>query len=83
MSKSNKQRTEYGFRLSFPKTPFTIGDLRSFQKFAKVPYMTIYKRVSNAVETGELVEAGRRPSGTCGRPQALYTRANVAAVATV
>jgi hypothetical protein len=73
---TNDSRTEYGFRLSFPKTPFTQGDLRSFKKYAKVPYITIYKRIKAAVSSGELVVQGKKPGKTRGRPQSVYVRAD-------
>jgi len=73
----NDNRTEYGFRLSFPKTPFTQSDLRSFKKYSKIPYITVYKRIKNALTTGELVITGTKQSGGRGRPQAVYSRADL------
>jgi hypothetical protein len=70
-------RTEYGFRLSFPKTPFTQNDLRSFKKYSKIPYITIYKRIKTAVNTGELLIKGTKPAKGCGRPQAVYVRSDM------
>lgn len=71
------ERTEYGFRLSFPKTPFTQNDLRSFKKYSKIPYITIYKRIKTAVNTGELLIKGTKPASGRGRPQAIYVRSDV------
>ena len=73
----DNNRTEYGFRLSFPKTPFTQSDLRGFKKYAKIPYITVYKRIKTAVETGELVITGTKQTGGRGRPQAIYSRADL------
>lgn len=78
---TDSSRTEYGFRLSFPKTPFTQSDLRSFKKYAKIPYITIYKRIKTAVSNGELVIQGTKPGKQRGRPQSIYVRAD--AVTTV
>jgi hypothetical protein len=76
----NDNRTEYGFRLSFPKTPFTQNDLRGFKKYAKIPYITVYKRIKSALKTGELVITGTKPSGGRGRPQAIYSRPDAGTV---
>ena len=69
-------RTEYGFKLSFPKTPFTQNDLRNFKKYSKIPYITIYKRIASAVNTGELVIKGTKPAANRGRPQRVYARSD-------
>jgi len=73
---TNANRTEYGFRLNFPKTPFTQNDLRGFKKYAGIPYITIYKRIKTAVNTGELVIKGTKPNSGRGRPQAVYVRSD-------
>jgi len=73
-------RTEYGFKLSFPKTPFTQNDLRNFKKYSKIPYITIYKRIKSAVNTGELVIKGTKPASGRGRPQAVYVRSDTVTV---
>ena len=78
-NKSAKSRAEYGFRLDFPKVPFTINDFRKFKKYASVPYITLYKRVKNAVANGVLVVSDNRPTGGRGRPKAVYSRTDVKA----
>ena len=79
MSNKSKSRAEYGFQLSFPKTPFTISYWRQFRKFASIPNITFYKRIRNALADGTLVEVGRQNGEGRGRPKTLYSRADVAA----
>jgi predicted transcriptional regulator len=66
-----KTRTPYGFELEFPNGPFTVADLR---KHKDIPYITLKKRVNNALKDGEIVLSGVKASESRGRPQFLYSK---------
>jgi hypothetical protein len=73
MKSSTKSRVTYGFKLTFPSTPFTIRDLRN-QKARKVSYITIYKRVEKGLKDGVLkvVSEVSAKGGSKGRPQKVF-----------
>jgi hypothetical protein len=70
-------RAPYGFKLTFPSTPFTLRDLRN-QKKRSVSYIAVYKRIEKALEEGVIAAVGEKPAkrGSRGRPQIVYTRAD-------
>jgi len=75
-TETKKQRVAYGFELEFPDIPFTVADFKTIEKYRTVSYITLKKRVNKAIKDGELKLSGLKPS-TRGRPQLLYTKADV------
>lgn len=68
------KRIKYGFELNFPDT-FTLRDLRK-AKSHKVKYITVYSRVKQALDSGEIMIAGLKdPAKTRrGRKEYVYKR---------
>lgn len=71
------KRIKYGFELKFPNT-FTLRDLRK-TKNHKVKYITIYSRVKQALENGEIAIAGLKDPTKArrGRKEFIYKRLDV------
>jgi len=70
---SKTKRAEYGFKLVFPFTPFTMSDLRK-QKKGEISYITLRKRVEKALGMKELTVVGQRKPDGRGRPQDEFLR---------
>ncbi len=72
------KRIKYGFELTFPNTSFTLRDLRK-AKSHKVKYITIYSRVKQALEDGEIAIAGLKDPTKArrGRKEHVYKRVTV------
>ena len=71
------KRIKYGFDLPFPNT-FTLRDLRK-SKNHKVKYITIYSRVKQALENGEIAIAGLKDPAKArrGRKEFIYKRLDI------
>ena len=76
------KRIKYGFELKFPKK-FTLSDL--CEKNGKVKYITLYSRVKQALENGELEIAGLKEPDESrrGRKEIIYKRLPPVATADV
>ena len=68
------KRVTYKFKLEFP-TLFTMRELRQ-KKSHKVSYITLYKRVENALKKGTLEIVGNKPQAKArrGRNELVYQR---------
>lgn len=68
------KRVTYKFKLEFP-TLFTMRELRQ-KKSHKVSYITLYKRVENALKNGALEIVGNKPQAKArrGRKELVYQR---------
>jgi hypothetical protein len=75
-TETKKQRVAYNFELEFPNIPFTVADFKDIEKYKSISYITLKKRVNKAIKDGELKLSGLKPA-TRGRPQLLYTKADV------
>lgn len=74
MSATRKSKLVYGFKLTFPSTPFTLRDLRN-QKKRMVSYITVRKRIEKALVDGVIAQVGEQPAVKgVGRPQMVYSR---------
>jgi hypothetical protein len=72
----SKPRINYGFKLTFPNTPFTMKSLLS--KGAHPQYITAYMRVKAALASGVLVVAGEKTPDRVrrGRKELVFRRAD-------
>lgn len=70
------KRVTYKFKLEFP-TLFTMRELRQ-KKSHKVSYITLYKRVKNALKNGTLEIVGNKAQAKArrGRKELVYQRAD-------
>jgi tRNA(Ile)-lysidine synthase TilS/MesJ len=70
------KRVTYNFKLEFP-TQFTMRELRQ-KKSHKVSYITLYKRVKNALKKGSLEIVGNKVQEKArrGRKELVYQRAD-------
>lgn len=70
------KRVTYNFKLEFPNE-FTMQELRK-KKLNKVSYITLYKRVENALKKGTLEIVGNKPQAKArrGRKELVYRRAD-------
>jgi tRNA(Ile)-lysidine synthase TilS/MesJ len=70
------KRVTYNFKLEFP-TEFTMQELRK-KKLNKVSYITLYKRVENALKKGTLEIVGNKlqEKARRGRKELVYRRAD-------
>ena len=70
------KRVTYNFKLEFPNE-FTMQELRK-KKLNKVSYITLYKRVENALKNGTLEIVGNKPQAKArrGRKELVYRRAD-------
>lgn len=70
------KRVTYKFKLEFP-TLFTMRELRQ-KKSHKVSYITLYKRVENALKNGTLEIVGNKAQAKArrGRKELVYQRAD-------
>lgn len=75
-TETKKQRVAYNFELEFPNIPFTVADFKLIEEYKSISYITLKKRVNKAIKDGELKLSGLKPA-TRGRPQLLYTKADV------
>lgn len=73
---TKSKRVTYNFKLEFP-TEFTMRELRQ-KKSHKVSYITLYKRVENALKKGTLEIVGNKPQAKArrGRKELVYRRAD-------
>lgn len=71
---TKSKRVTYNFKLEFP-TEFTLRDLRQ-KKSHKVSYITLYKRVENALKKGTLEIVGNKAQAKArrGRKELVYRR---------
>ena len=71
------KRIKYGFELKFPNT-FTLRYFRN-AKHHKVKYITLYSRVKQALENGEIAIAGLKDPAKArrGRKEIVYKRLDV------
>ena len=76
--KPTKKRATYGFKLDFPKTEFTLRDLRKKMSY-KMSYITGYKRITSAIAKGVIEIAGEKNPAHSrrGRKEITYRRTNV------